>query len=60
MSFLVSGLRLSERRNILKDILENAVPITLQDVVPDRVKGDSGGAPLSRRSDGGWAGQRVY
>jgi saccharopine dehydrogenase-like NADP-dependent oxidoreductase len=33
MAFLVNGLRLSERRPILKDILENAVPITLQDVV---------------------------
>ena len=33
MTFLVNGLRLSERRAILKDILENAVPITLQDVV---------------------------
>lgn len=33
MAFLVNSLRLSERRNILKDILENAVPITLQDVV---------------------------
>ena len=33
MAFLVNGLRLSERRGILKDILENAVPITLQDVV---------------------------
>src|SRR5450755_4714740 len=30
MAFLVNGLRLSERRGILKDILENAVPITLQ------------------------------
>lgn len=33
MTFLVNGLRLSERRAILKDILEKAVPITLQDVV---------------------------
>jgi saccharopine dehydrogenase-like NADP-dependent oxidoreductase len=33
MSFLVNGLRLSERRPILKDILENAVPVTFQDVV---------------------------
>jgi saccharopine dehydrogenase-like NADP-dependent oxidoreductase len=33
MSFLVNGLRLCERRAMLKDILENAVPITLQDVV---------------------------
>ncbi len=33
MAFLVNSLRLSERRHILKDVLENAVPITLQDVV---------------------------
>jgi saccharopine dehydrogenase-like NADP-dependent oxidoreductase len=33
VAFLVSSLRLSERRHILKDILENAIPITLQDVV---------------------------
>ncbi|MEZ5647376.1 MAG: saccharopine dehydrogenase NADP-binding domain-containing protein [Alphaproteobacteria bacterium] len=33
MYFLVRDLRLSERRGILKDILETAVPITLQDVV---------------------------
>ncbi|MCW8129006.1 MAG: saccharopine dehydrogenase NADP-binding domain-containing protein [Planctomycetota bacterium] len=33
MTFLVNGLRLSERRPILKDILEKSVPITLQDVV---------------------------
>lgn len=33
MMFLVNDLRLSERREILKDILENAVPVTLQDVV---------------------------
>ena len=33
MAFLVNSMRLSERRAILKDILENAVPITLQDVV---------------------------
>lgn len=32
-SFLVHGLRLSERRELLKDILEYAVPITFQDVV---------------------------
>jgi saccharopine dehydrogenase-like NADP-dependent oxidoreductase len=31
--FLVSSLRLCDRRAILKDILENAIPITLQDVV---------------------------
>jgi saccharopine dehydrogenase-like NADP-dependent oxidoreductase len=29
----VNELRLSERRDLLKDILENAVPITFQDVV---------------------------
>lgn len=30
---LVNELRLNERRDLLKDILENAVPITFQDVV---------------------------
>src|SRR5690606_17998545 len=33
MHFLTRELRLSERRALLKDILENAVPITFQDVV---------------------------
>ncbi|MCH8044369.1 MAG: saccharopine dehydrogenase NADP-binding domain-containing protein [Planctomycetes bacterium] len=33
MAFLVNDLRLSQRREILKDILEHAIPITLQDVV---------------------------
>ncbi len=33
MQFLLSSLRLSERRALLKQILENAVPITYQDVV---------------------------
>ncbi len=33
MILLVNELRLNERREILKDILENAVPITFQDVV---------------------------
>jgi len=33
MDFLVNDLRLSERRDLLQDILENAVPITFQDVV---------------------------
>jgi saccharopine dehydrogenase-like NADP-dependent oxidoreductase len=33
MAFLVNELRLSERRDILKDILENAIPVTFQDVV---------------------------
>jgi saccharopine dehydrogenase-like NADP-dependent oxidoreductase len=32
-AFLVNGLRLGERRPLLKDILEYAVPITFQDVV---------------------------
>jgi saccharopine dehydrogenase-like NADP-dependent oxidoreductase len=32
-SFLVRGLRLSERRDLLKDILEYAIPVTFQDVV---------------------------
>jgi saccharopine dehydrogenase-like NADP-dependent oxidoreductase len=33
MQFLLSGLRLSERRDLLKEILENAIPVTYQDVV---------------------------
>lgn len=33
MDFLVNELRLSERRDVLLEILENAVPITFQDVV---------------------------
>jgi saccharopine dehydrogenase-like NADP-dependent oxidoreductase len=33
IAFLVNELRLSERRPILKDIMEHAVPITFQDVV---------------------------
>jgi saccharopine dehydrogenase-like NADP-dependent oxidoreductase len=33
MRFLTHDLRLSTRRELLKDILENAVPITFQDVV---------------------------
>src|SRR3990172_5035012 len=33
MDMLVNELRLSERRDILKDILEHAVPVTFQDVV---------------------------
>jgi saccharopine dehydrogenase-like NADP-dependent oxidoreductase len=33
MLLLVNELRLSERRELLKDILENSVPITFQDVV---------------------------
>jgi saccharopine dehydrogenase-like NADP-dependent oxidoreductase len=33
MHFLTDELRLSERRELLKDILENAVPVTFQDVV---------------------------
>jgi len=33
MDFLVNELRLGERRDVLKDILERAVPITFQDVV---------------------------
>jgi saccharopine dehydrogenase-like NADP-dependent oxidoreductase len=32
-AFLVRGLRLNERRELLKDILEYAIPITFQDVV---------------------------
>jgi saccharopine dehydrogenase-like NADP-dependent oxidoreductase len=33
MAFLVNELQLSQRREILKDILENAIPVTYQDVV---------------------------
>ena len=33
MSFLMNELRMSERREMLKDILETSVPITFQDVV---------------------------
>jgi saccharopine dehydrogenase-like NADP-dependent oxidoreductase len=33
MTFLLSGLRLSERRQLLKELLENAIPVTYQDVV---------------------------
>jgi saccharopine dehydrogenase-like NADP-dependent oxidoreductase len=33
MAFLLQDLRLSERRDLIKDILERAIPITLQDVV---------------------------
>ncbi len=33
MSFLVNDLRLSQRRDMLKQILEQAVPVTFQDVV---------------------------
>jgi len=33
MSFLISGMRLGERRELLKDILENSTPVTFQDVV---------------------------
>jgi saccharopine dehydrogenase-like NADP-dependent oxidoreductase len=33
VAFLVNELRLGQRRDVLKDILENAIPITFQDVV---------------------------
>lgn len=33
MAFLLQDLRLAQRREMLKDILERAIPITLQDVV---------------------------
>ena len=33
MDMLVNELRLNERRDVLKDILEHAVPVTFQDVV---------------------------
>lgn len=33
MAFLLQDLRLSERRDVLKDILESSIPVTFQDVV---------------------------
>jgi saccharopine dehydrogenase-like NADP-dependent oxidoreductase len=33
MAFLINDLQLCERRTLLKEVLENAVPITFQDVV---------------------------
>ena len=33
MAFLMNELRLNERRGLLKDVLENAIPMTPQDVV---------------------------
>jgi len=33
MAFLLADLRLAERRDLLKDILERSVPVTFQDVV---------------------------
>jgi len=33
VAFLVNELRLGQRREVLKDILENAIPVTFQDVV---------------------------
>ena len=33
MAFLISELRLGQRRDMLKEILENAIPVTFQDVV---------------------------
>jgi saccharopine dehydrogenase-like NADP-dependent oxidoreductase len=33
MDFLLRGLRLSERRHLLKNILEHSIPVTWQDVV---------------------------
>ncbi|NQU66110.1 MAG: saccharopine dehydrogenase NADP-binding domain-containing protein [SAR324 cluster bacterium] len=33
MGFLINSLRLGDRREILKDILETAIPVTMQDVV---------------------------
>jgi saccharopine dehydrogenase-like NADP-dependent oxidoreductase len=33
VAFLIHGLRLGDRRELLKDILEHAVPVTFQDVV---------------------------
>jgi len=33
MKFLLQDLRLTDRRELLKDVMENAIPITFQDVV---------------------------
>ncbi|HVS22633.1 MAG TPA: saccharopine dehydrogenase NADP-binding domain-containing protein [Gammaproteobacteria bacterium] len=33
MSFLIEDLRLGERRDLLKDVLERAIPVTFQDMV---------------------------
>ncbi|HEY5567957.1 MAG TPA: saccharopine dehydrogenase C-terminal domain-containing protein [Gammaproteobacteria bacterium] len=33
MSFLIEDLRLDERRDLLKDVLERAIPVTFQDMV---------------------------
>jgi saccharopine dehydrogenase-like NADP-dependent oxidoreductase len=33
MSFLIDDLRLDERRDLLKDVLERAIPVTFQDMV---------------------------
>lgn len=33
MAFLLNGLRMRERRDVLKEILEHAIPVTFQDVV---------------------------
>jgi saccharopine dehydrogenase-like NADP-dependent oxidoreductase len=33
MRFLISDLKLSERRELLKDVLEKAIPVTFQDLV---------------------------
>ncbi len=33
MAFLINDLRLGQRRDLLKDILERAIPVTFQDVV---------------------------
>lgn len=33
MKFLLQDLRLADRRELLKDVMENAIPITFQDVV---------------------------
>ena len=48
MQFLLSSLRLSERRGLVKDILENAIPVTFQDVVITFVN-------VSGRKDGQFA-----
>lgn len=48
-AFLVNDLRLGRRRNVLKDILEHAVPVTLQDVAHDSCPAQRPIRPSHRR-----------